>query len=230
MDGFPGNVVWQALTGPHAHLALGTGAARLYPRDVAPFAAIATPDDTAYRDLAAALPPGLEARLFRPAQEPTPAGWETSSAQEILCMAAARPVAAVAWPDGMYPTTLGPADVPDMLALAEAARPGPFGPRTIELGGYLGVRDAATGALLAMGGTRFRLLGFTEISAIAVAPAARKRGLGGALTAALALQVAESGATPFLHVFPANPARALYGRLGFQVIATPWVIWRRPLP
>lgn len=230
MDDFPRNVVWQALTGPHAHLALGTGAARLYPRDVAPFAAIAAPDDTTYRDLAAALPPGLEARLFRPTQEPTPAGWETLSAQEILCLAAARPVAAVAWPDGLHPMPLGPAEVPDMLALAEAARPGPFGSRTIELGGYLGIRDAATGALLAMGGTRFRLPGFTEISAIAVDPAARGRGLGGALTAALAAQVAASGAIPFLHVFPANPARALYQRLGFQVAATPWVIWRRQLP
>ena len=32
-------------------------------------------------------------------------------------------------------------DVPDMLALVERTEPGPFGPRTIELGEYFGIRD-----------------------------------------------------------------------------------------
>lgn len=37
------NPVWHALTGPHANVALGRGAARHYPRDIAPFSAIAEP-------------------------------------------------------------------------------------------------------------------------------------------------------------------------------------------
>ena len=42
------NPVWHALTGPHAHLALGRGKARHYPRDIAPFSAVAeaTPSRT----------------------------------------------------------------------------------------------------------------------------------------------------------------------------------------
>ena len=60
------NPAWHALVGPHAHLALGRGAARHYPRDVAPYSAIAAPTEAAYADLAGELPPGLEARLFRP--------------------------------------------------------------------------------------------------------------------------------------------------------------------
>jgi hypothetical protein len=45
VDGIMGhpldNPVWHALTGPHAGVALGHGAARHYPRDMAPFSALA---------------------------------------------------------------------------------------------------------------------------------------------------------------------------------------------
>lgn len=226
MDDPMHNVVWHALTGPHAVYAIGHGAARHYPRAMAPVSAIEQPNEQAYRDLEVDLPAGLEARLFRPDSEPTPKGWETISAQPILCMLLARPLAA---PEGHDIRPLGEQDVPDMLALADAAKPGPFGPRTVAFGGYVGIRDRATGALLAMGGTRLRLPGFIEISAIAVHPSARGHGLGAALTAALAAAVQAAGAVPFLHVFPANPARSLYQRLGFAVHVTTWVIWRRPL-
>jgi hypothetical protein len=37
------NPVWYALTGPHANIAIGRGGARHYPRDKAPFSAIAEP-------------------------------------------------------------------------------------------------------------------------------------------------------------------------------------------
>ncbi len=44
-------------------------------------------------------------------------------------------------PPDREPTPLSAADAPDALALAELTRRGPFGPRTIELGRYLGFRD-----------------------------------------------------------------------------------------
>src|SRR5665213_3171457 len=64
------NPVWHALTGPHCVNAIGHGAARHYPRDMAPFSAITEPSPEAYADLAVDLPPGTEARLFRPSEEP----------------------------------------------------------------------------------------------------------------------------------------------------------------
>ena len=73
------NPVWHALTGPHGVYAVGRGRARHYPRDMAPFSAIAEPSDAAYADLAADLPAGTEARLFRPGIEPLPDGWEETS-------------------------------------------------------------------------------------------------------------------------------------------------------
>lgn len=222
------NPVWHALTGPHAALALGRGLARHYPRGAAPFSAVAEPSASAYADLGADLPAGLEARLFRPVEEAAPPGWETISARPIVQMVADDP------PDGAEETeaglpvrSLGADDASDMLALAEAAKPGPFGPRSALLGGYVGVRDPA-GRLVAMVGERFRLPGHVELSAICVHPEARGSGLGGVLTRHLARRALARGEAPFLHVFPDNPAAGLYARLGFRERATLWVIWRRP--
>jgi len=221
------NPVWHALGGPHAHFALGRGAARHYPRDVAPFSAIAEPTAAAYADLAADLPVGLEARLFRPQEEPTPQGWEAMSARPIMQMVCehARP-APVGAEASVFP--LGRYDVAEMLALVDSARPGPFGPRTIELGSYVGVWHAVTGRLVAMGGERFCLPSHVELSAIAVHPDARGRGLGAAVTAHLAHSALARGLVPFLHVFPDNPAVALYRRLGFRERTRLWVLWLRP--
>jgi hypothetical protein len=69
------NPVWHALIGSHADVAIGHGHARHYPRDIAPFSAVAEATAAAYADLAADLPAGVEARLFRPSDEPTPPGW-----------------------------------------------------------------------------------------------------------------------------------------------------------
>jgi ribosomal protein S18 acetylase RimI-like enzyme len=123
---------------------------------------------------------------------------------------------------------LGAGDVDAMLALAAAAKPGPFGRRTPELGRYFGVRDGS-GRLLAMVGERMRVPGGIELSALAVDAAARGRGLGAALMRHLTALHRDEGATTFLHVFPDNPAVALYARLRFRERARLVVIWRRPL-
>lgn len=222
------NPVWHALTGPHARIATGRGAARHYPRDVAPFSAIAEPTAAAYADLAADLPAGLEARLFRPQEEPAPPGWENISHRPIVQMVLDHPDLLPPQAGDAEAVPLGSADAAGMLALAEAAKPGPFAARTVELGGYIGVRDAS-GRLVAMGGERLCLASHVELSAIAVHPDHRKHGLGRAITARLAHAVLARGQVPFLHVFPDNPAAALYARLGFRERARLFVVWRRPI-
>lgn len=224
------NPIWHALIGPHAAIAFGRGAARHYPRQMSPFSAIAEPTEAAYADLAADLPPGAEVRLFRPAQEPTPRGWETLGATPLEQMI----LPSIAVPPHHLPAearavSLGQDAAAEMLALVEMTRPGPFGPRTAELGHYIGVRDA-DGRLVAMAGERLRLSGHTEISAVCVHPDARGQGLAAALIFCLARAVFARGQVPFLHVFPDNPARELYARLGFRPRATLWVMWRRPKP
>jgi hypothetical protein len=53
------NTVWHALTGPHAHLAIGRGAARHYPLDIGPF------EGTLSGPESAPLKSGLLGWLFR---------------------------------------------------------------------------------------------------------------------------------------------------------------------
>jgi len=101
-----------------------------------------------------------------------------------------------------------------MLRLALETNPGPFGPRTHELGQYIGAR--VDGALAAMAGERMRLDQAVEISAVCVSPEHRGKGYAAFLVARLVREIRAEGATPFLHVFTDNTsAIALYERLGF---------------
>ncbi|HTP82019.1 MAG TPA: GNAT family N-acetyltransferase [Alphaproteobacteria bacterium] len=218
------NPVWSALTGPHAAFAIGRGLARHYPRAVVPFSAVAEASEAAYADLAADLPAGVEARLFRPAEEPLPAGWESVSARPIVQMVAEGRGGAGG--DDAEIVLLHPADMLEMLDLVAATKPGPFEHRTIEMGRYVGIRR--DGKLVAMAGERLRLPGHVEISAICTHPDARGQGLAARLTRHLMNAIVAEGSLPFLHVYADSPAMPLYERLGFRPRTTMWVLWRRP--
>jgi ribosomal protein S18 acetylase RimI-like enzyme len=111
---------------------------------------------------------------------------------------------------------LGPADVPDMLSLVARTRPGPFLPRTVEFGGYIGIRR--DGELVAMAGERIRPPGWSEISAVCTDPAVRGQGLATRLTLAVAAAITGRGETPFLHAAAENvTAIRLYEALGFEL-------------
>ena len=218
------NPVWHALVGPHCAHAVGRGSARHYLRDMAPFSAILEPSDSAYADLAVDLPPSMEVRLFRPHEEPLPAGWQQLDCFPMLQMCASmmpRQLSEVG-------TLLSEADSRAMVDLVAIAKPGPFGPRTPLLGRYLGVRDGDR--LLAMAGERMRLPGYVELSAICVHPEARGRGYAAELTLRLMRMAFDRGEVPFLHVRPDNAgAVALYRKLGFETRRELFVTWRQPL-
>ncbi|HXC40060.1 MAG TPA: GNAT family N-acetyltransferase [Burkholderiales bacterium] len=220
------NPVWHALRGPHARFAFGTGKALHYAREVAPFSAIAEPSPEAYADLAVDLPEGGVARLFRPFEEPLPEGWEQVDGYRMLQMVAEEegPL-----PQGGPPVmSLSAHDAADMQELADLTKPGPFGPRTFELGSYIGVREE--GRLIAMAGERMRAGGFVELSAVCTHPDARGRGLAQLLMRQLMHRIFKWGEQPFLHVRVENTARALYERLGFKLRREVMVLWRKPLP
>ena len=114
---------------------------------------------------------------------------------------------------------LGAPDVPEMLDLVDRTKPGPFLPRTFELGTYLGIRDAdAGGALVAMAGERMHPQGWTEISAVCTDPAYRGRGLATELVRAVGHGIRERGEKPFLHASASNEnAIRLYLSIGFEL-------------
>lgn len=206
------NAIWHSLTGAHAHLAEVHGLAARYPDDVAQFYALADPGDPrAWADLAELTGPGAEVAVSGSPAATHP-GWELvdniAGVQLIDVSLRAAPL-----PEAVRLTA---ADVPQMLDLIERTRPGPFRPRTIELGTYLGVRRG--GALIAMAGERMHPPGWTEISAVCTDPGFRGHGLATGLVRAVAYGIRERGETPFLHTSAANTAAIrLYESIGFRL-------------
>ncbi|MFD0341099.1 GNAT family N-acetyltransferase [Streptomyces sp. NPDC127117] len=199
-----------ALTGPHAHFAERRGRILRYRADVAPWVAI--PDAPLARDwddAAALVGPG-GAVTITAFHEPPPDDWEIVFRADGVQLVDAE-VAAAPFPGAVR---LGPADVPEMLELVERTRPGPFLPRTVELGTYLGVRR--DGVLVAMAGERLHLPGWSEISAVCTDESVRGQGLGTGLVHAVAHEIRQRGETPFLHAAASNTnAVRLYESLGF---------------
>lgn len=206
------NPALASLTGPHARFAERRGRVLRYPVDVSPWLALPDePDARDWADLAALAGPGAEIPLAGYCGE-VPDGWEITfrvdGVQFVDDGLAAAPDAEA--------VRLGPADVPEMLDLVARTQPGPFLPRTVELGTYLGIRRG--GALIAMAGERLHPPGWTEISAVCTDPAFRGEGLATRLIHAIAHGIRERGETPFLHTSARNTgAIRLYESLGFRL-------------
>ena len=204
------NPVWAALAGPHAHLAQVKGQAARYPAEFSMFAAFADgATEDAWDDLADLVAPG-ERFALSGVTLPPPPGWEVRRIPGVQLVDTS--VRAEPLPEAVI---LGPDDAPEMLALVARTDPGPFAPRTVELGRYLGIRRG--GALVAMAGERSRVPGWVEISAVCTDAAHRGQGLGTALVRAVAAGIRASGARPFLHTAASNlGAIRLYHALGFS--------------
>src|SRR5579862_5394085 len=160
------HVIWRALTTVQGHVAEGDERARRYPAAIAPFAATIDLEPAAFQSLLALLGPDDRIALLTTAEVQPPAPFAVIRRDRVDQMVLDEPAACAASASAPI-VALGIAEVSEMLALASATQPGPFGPRTIELGSYIGVRRQ--GALVAMAGERLRLDGFTEISAVCVA-------------------------------------------------------------
>ena len=205
------NVIWSALTSQHSAFAQGGTLARRYPADVAPF--IAMPDTTAesFAAMAQIMTQTDHAALFTVDPLTLPDCFEIVFTKDLDQMIG--PTIPVSL-EAPHITQLGAADVDHMMALVDLAKPGPFAPRTYELGNYLGIR--VDGKLAAMSGERMHLDGYTEISAVCSDPAFRGRGYPRDLILTLSNAIVARGEVPFLHVLSDNlSAIALYTKLGF---------------
>lgn len=205
------NAVWAALTGPHARIAERVGRAARYPLDVCPFTALTDPADPgAWDDLAALVGPDTVTAVT--GARTVPDGWEiVESGQGVQLVDTG--LRAEPAPEAVR---LGLDDIPEILDLIALTKPGPFLPRTVELGTYLGIRHR--GRLIAMAGERVHPPGWTEISAVCTHPAHRGRGLATRLVRAVAAGIRERGETPFLHTHASNTtAIRLYESIGFTL-------------
>lgn len=207
------NPAWHALTGPHASFAIGDDLVRRYPADVAPFVAVRTWDDPGVWDaLAELVGPGADLGLSSTDELP-PEGWEVLGRGDGVQLVQTEALSPR--PDAEA-IALGLDDVPEMLALVERNQPGPFRPRTYELGRYIGIRRE--GRLIAMAGERLHPEGWTEISAVATDAEYRGQGLASRLVLDVAFHIQERGDRALLHAAATNVgAIAVYERLGFTL-------------
>ncbi len=207
------NAPWSSLTGPHAAFAIGGDLARRYPEDVSPFVAVRSWDEPAVWDaLREILEPG-ESFGASGFEGEAPAGWTVLGGAEGVQLVETS--ALQTRPDAEA-VVLDQGDVPEMLALVERNQPGPFRPRTIELGRYIGIRRG--GHLVAMAGERLHPEGWTEISAVAVDAGHRRQGLASRLVLDVAFHIQERGDRALLHAAASNTgAIATYERLGFHL-------------
>jgi len=207
--------VWRALTSDRSGFGRVYGSAAVFDPAVTPFGAVdESSGRAAWDDLRTLLGPGGQTVLFCEPVE-LAAGWQVT--HRIPCVQMIATGVAGGTDPRLVP--LGRDDVSDMLDLIAETRPGPFGPRTVELGGYRGLR--LEGRLVAMAGERLRCDGFTEISAVCTSAPVRGQGLGTALVQSVVADIRARGEEPFLHASASNEtAIRLYLDLGFEVRRT----------
>jgi predicted GNAT family acetyltransferase len=205
------DVIWNALTGKQHGFAVGSERALRFMSPVAPFTAMVDTSPASFDALRELIDEhGPVALSTVQAVEPD-ASFSIVRQASLLQMVWQRD--SVPSPALEY-LNLDERDVPEMLALTATTQPGPFGPRTIELGDYLGIRKE--GKLAAMAGERMKIDGYTEVSAVCVDPAFRGQGLAAGLMKRLIEAICARGETPFLHVLASNPgALAIYRAMGF---------------
>lgn len=217
------NPAWHALTGAHRSLAIGTEQAKRYRLDVSPFAAVADPDGpldrlTDLRTLTDGADDahGADTAVGVFGATTGPDGWETIGAYDCWQLVYEHdtvPELAPLTGDARL-VELGDDDVPDALDLVDRTRPGPFLPRTIEFGGYRGIRVGDR--LAAMAGQRMRPAGWCEVSAVCADPEFRGRGFAARVMVEVMRGIIARGERPFLHVEATNErALGVYEALGF---------------
>ena len=205
--------IWNALASTQSRLAEGGARARRYPPAIAPFAAMVDMSPPSFAALRELMSTTDHAVLFTTESVTAPAEFKV-----LLAATGEQMIGAPVEPSVQTAEiiTLGADDAPAMMELTKLTRPGPFTPRTHELGKFLGIR--IDGQLVAMAGERMKPANYTEMTAVCVHPDYRGRGYAQMLLGAVSRQIVARGEIPFLHVFSDNAgAIALYRRQGMEI-------------
>ena len=206
------NVMWHTLTGHHEPYSVGGRDARRYAVGFSPILGFSDHENPNFSALLPHCQPD-EHFYIDGWYGKAPHGWQIEAESKMFRMVWSGDVPT---DDKAFDATpLDPQHVAQALALAQLTRPGPFGPRTIELGSYFGffVDDR----LVAMAGERMHAGNFREVSGVCTHPDFQGRGMARKLMLKLIRREMERGERPFLHVMQENHgARMLYQRMGFQ--------------
>jgi predicted GNAT family acetyltransferase len=201
---------WNSLNGKHSDLAIRGKISARYQPEYQAMAATLDGSEEAFRDLATIVKKGEIIGLIAKRPKPGNPDWKILQESLVIQMVGGERLPET---DIDY-VELSTKDIPEVLELVSITKPGPFFPRTVELGRYIGIRE--DGKLVAMAGERFKVDGYTEISAICTLPDYRGRGYATALSSVLVNAILDGGDIPYLHVSVKNTsAIRLYEKLGF---------------
>jgi predicted GNAT family acetyltransferase len=207
------NPAWHALGGSQSRFNIGDDILRYFPEDVSPFVGLPNWDEAERAKLSTELPGG---RLFFVMLEPKviiPDEFQIKVTMPLYQMVCDNPNP-IAKPEEIRPLT--EEDVPQMLSLTGITRPGPFFQRTIEFGNYVGIFDDEK--LIAMGGERLQVPGYTEVSAICTHPDHQGKQLATKILSHVSEGIRTRGEIPFLHTKTDNaPALKVYEKLGYRI-------------
>lgn len=207
--------IWSMLTGRQAHLAEGDGRALRIDRGYGVFGVAADTSAEAQAALAALVPEDGELWMVEGERWPLPPGTREVKRAVLAQMVAEGPPPELR-PGDLEIIALGDADTAEMAALADHAKPGPWGPKTHRYGPFFGIRDE--GRLLAMAGQRILVCGMAEVSGVSTWEDCRGLGYARALIGHVMRAMAARGEQPFLHSYADNAgAIALYESLGFRI-------------
>lgn len=216
MNGHPlDRPIWSMLTGRQAHLAEGGPQALRIDRGYGVFGVAADTGNGAQAALAALVPDEGEVWIVEGERWLVPPGTREVKRAVLAQMVAegAPPPPRTGEPEIL---PLGEDDAAEMAALAEHAKPGPWGPATHRYGPFFGIREE--GRLLAMAGQRILVPGMAEVSGVSTWEDCRGRGLARALIGHVMRAMVARGERPFLHSYADNAgAIALYESLGFRI-------------
>jgi GNAT superfamily N-acetyltransferase len=206
------NIMWNCLSGPHARFATGARTVRRYAPGFSPIVGCEDPEHPDFATLEKYCEPG-DSFYLDVWSGTAPAGWRIEKEARMFKMIWEASIPAEdAAPDAALLEAL---HYEQAVELAKLTNPGPFGPRTPELGEYFGYFHG--GRLIAMAGERMCAGNLHEISGICTHPDYQGRGLARKLTLKLVRRQLQRGKTPFLHVMGHNAvARGLYEKLGFR--------------
>jgi GNAT superfamily N-acetyltransferase len=205
------NIAWHTLSGPHAPYSVAAGETRRYAAGFSPIVGFADVRQPDFAALATLCEPG-EKFYSDGWSGVVPPGWHIDADATMFKMVWDAPCPDDAAPEAVR---LGAQHAQQALELALLTRPGPFGPRTIELGEYFGIFQGER--LVAMAGERMCAGTWREISGVCTHPDFQGRGHGRRLMLKLVRRQLQRGEAPFLHVMSSNHgARGLYARMGFR--------------
>jgi ribosomal protein S18 acetylase RimI-like enzyme len=207
------NPIYNALNTGNKHLSRGSGTAKFFIPEVAPFAGLKENSSVYFNELREISDPNSSFILFTPVHLEIPRIWKISGQMDLLQMVYEQE-------DPMMVTQQEFADleqkhISQMLEITALTKPGPFLSRTIEFGKYKGIFKGND--LIAMAGQRFQPTPYVEISAVCTHPDHLRKGYASALLSEQIRLIQAVGHIPFLHVRADNySAIKAYERLGFS--------------